>query len=294
MDGFLNIYKKKGPTSYDVIRAIKKHLKIKRVGHAGNLDPMGEGVLVVGIGKATRFLEFIMNETKEYRVKVKFGILTTTLDSEGEVIQEMPVPTLDREKLLSVLAQFQGEIEQVPPSFSAIKFEGKRLYEYAREGVFLVPKPRKVKIHKIDLLEIGDDYIVIDVECSSGTYMRSLARDIGQKLGSVAIVEDLTRLRVGDYRIENAVQIDDGKKLIESIIPIHDGLPMKTSVFLNPSGATMFMNGNKVPRRFISRLSQEARAFSLVKVFDNENNFLGVGFLTWEGLEPKKVYIPEE
>jgi tRNA pseudouridine55 synthase len=294
MDGFLNIYKKKGPTSYDVIRAIKKHLKINRVGHAGNLDPMGEGVLVVGIGKATRFLEFIMNETKEYRVKVKFGILTTTLDSEGEVIQEMPVPTLDREKLLSVLAKFQGEIEQVPPSFSAIKFEGKRLYEYAREGVFLVPKPRKVKIHKIDLLEIGDDYIVIDVECSSGTYMRSLARDIGQKLGSVAIVEDLTRLRVGDYRIENAVQIDDGKKLIESIIPIHEGLPMKTSVFLNPSGATMFMNGNKVPRRFISRLSQEARAFSLVKVFDNENNFLGVGFLTWEGLEPKKVYIPEE
>jgi tRNA pseudouridine55 synthase len=294
MDGFLNIYKKKGPTSYDVIRAIKKHLKINRVGHAGNLDPMGEGVLVVGIGKATRFLEFIMNETKEYRVKVKFGILTTTLDSEGEVIQEMPVPTLDREKLLSVLAQFQGEIEQVPPSFSAIKFEGKRLYEYAREGVFLVPKPRKVKIHKIDLLEIGDDYIVIDVECSSGTYMRSLARDIGQKLGTVAIVEDLTRLRVGDYRIENAVQIDDGKKLIESIIPIHEGLPMKTSVFLNPSGATMFMNGNKVPRRFISRLSQEARAFSLVKVFDNENNFLGVGFLTWEGLEPKKVYIPEE
>jgi tRNA pseudouridine55 synthase len=294
MDGFLNIYKKKGPTSYDVIRAIKKHLKIKRVGHAGNLDPMGEGVLVVGIGKATRFLEFIMNETKEYRVKVKFGILTTTLDSEGEVIQEMPVPTLDREKLLSVLAQFQGEIEQVPPSFSAIKFEGKRLYEYAREGVFLVPKPRKVKIHKIDLLEIGDDYIVIDVECSSGTYMRSLARDIGQKLGSVAIVEDLTRLRVGDYRIENAVQIDDGEKLIESIIPIHEGLPMKTSVFLNPSGSTMFMNGNKVPRRFISRLSQEARAFSLVKVFDNENNFLGVGFLTWEGLEPKKVYIPEE
>jgi len=294
MDGFLNIYKKKGPTSYDVIRAIKKHLKIKRVGHAGNLDPMGEGVLVVGIGKATRFLEFIMNETKEYRVKVKFGILTTTLDSEGEVIQEMPVPTLDREKLLSVLAQFQGEIEQVPPSFSAIKFEGKRLYEYAREGVFLVPKPRKVKIHKIDLLEIGDDYIVIDVECSSGTYMRSLARDIGQKLGSVAIVEDLTRLRVGDYRIENAVQIDDGEKLIESIIPIHEGLPMKTSVFLNPSGSTMFMNGNKVPRRFISRLSQEARAFSLVKVFDNENNFMGVGFLTWEGLEPKKVYIPEE
>jgi len=294
MDGFLNIYKKKGPTSYDVIRAIKKHLKIKRIGHAGNLDPMGEGVLVVGIGKATRFLEFIMNETKEYRVKVKFGILTTTLDSEGEVIQEMPVPTLDREKLLSVLAQFQGEIEQVPPSFSAIKFEGKRLYEYAREGVFLVPKPRKVKIHKIDLLEIGDDYIVIDVECSSGTYMRSLARDIGQKLGSVAIVEDLTRLRVGDYRIENAVPIDDGKNLIESIIPIHEGLPMKTSVFLNPSGATMFMNGNKVPRRFISRLSQEARAFSLVKVFDNENNFLGVGFLTWEGLEPKKVYIPEE
>ncbi|MDI6850689.1 MAG: tRNA pseudouridine(55) synthase TruB [bacterium] len=294
MDGFLNIYKEKGPTSYDVIRVLKKILKIKRIGHAGNLDPMGEGVLVVGVGKATRFLEFIMNETKEYRVKVKFGILTTTLDSEGEVIQEMPVPVLGEENVREVLAQFQGEIEQIPPSFSAIKFEGKRLYEYAREGVFLVPKPRRVKINKIELLEVGEDYIIIDVECSSGTYMRSLARDIAQKLGTVGIVKDLVRLRVGDYRIENAVKLDDAAKVIDSIISIHEGLPMKTAIYLNSTGASMFMNGNRVPRRFISKLSSDTRAFSLVKVFDQEGNFLGIGFLTWEGVEPKKVYVPEE
>uniref|UniRef100_A0A7V3ZZH7 tRNA pseudouridine synthase B n=1 Tax=candidate division WOR-3 bacterium TaxID=2052148 RepID=A0A7V3ZZH7_UNCW3 len=294
MDGFLNIYKEKGPTSYDVIRALKKILKIKRIGHAGNLDPLGEGVLVVGVGKATRFLEFIMNETKEYRVKVKFGILTTTLDSEGEVIQEMPVPILEEGNIREVLTQFQGEIEQIPPSFSAIKFEGKRLYEYAREGIFLVPKPRRVKINRIDLLDVGKDYIIIDVECSSGTYMRSLARDIAQKLGTVGIVQDLIRLRVGDYRIEKAVRVDEATKVIESIIPIHEGLPMKTAVYLNSAGASMFMNGNRVPRRFISKLSSETRAFSLVKVFDHESNFLGVGFLTWEGVEPKKVYVPEE
>jgi len=135
MDGFLNIYKEKGPTSYDVIRKLKKILGIKRIGHAGNLDTLGEGVLVIGVGKATRFLEFIMEESKEYRVKIRFGVLTDILDREGTVVEEKPVPSFSEEEILKVLKQFQGEIEQVPPSFSARKYEGKRFYEYAREGV---------------------------------------------------------------------------------------------------------------------------------------------------------------
>lgn len=296
MDGFLNVFKEKGCTSYDVIRKLKKILKISRIGHAGNLDPMAEGVLVVGIGKATRFIEYIMNETKEYRVKVKFGVLTTTLDVDGEIIEEMAPPKLDRERVQQVLEKFLGEIEQVPPSVSALKFEGKRLYEYAREGVYLVPKPRKVKISKIDLLEVSSDYIVIDVECSSGTYMRALARDIGKELENIAIVSELTRLRVNDFRIEDSKVLDSmgSEEVISSLIPISKALPFKSSVILNSKGAFMFNNGNVVRRGMFVKTSQDARVFTFVKVFDQENNFLGVGFLTWEGLEPKKVYVPGE
>lgn len=292
MDGFLNIYKEKGPTSYDVIRKLKKILGIKRIGHAGNLDPLGEGVLVIGVGKATRFLEFIMEESKEYRVKIRFGVLTDTLDREGKVVEEKPVPSFSEEEILKVLKQFQGEIEQVPPSFSALKYEGKRFYEYAREGVYLVPKARKVKINRIELEDKGEDFIQIAVECSSGTYMRALARDIAQKLRTVGIVEELIRLRVGDFSIEKAVRLTDDRKIIESLIPVADGLPMKSSVTMSPNGAVFFLNGNKVPRRLIMKTTPETRTFTLVKVLDPANNFLGVGFLTWEGVEPKKVYIP--
>lgn len=294
MDGFLNIYKEKGPTSYDVIRKLKKILGIKRIGHAGNLDPLGEGVLVIGVGKATRFLEFIMEESKEYRVKIRFGVLTDTLDREGKVVEEKPVPSFSEEEILKVLKQFQGEIEQVPPSFSALKYEGKRFYEYAREGVYLVPKARKVKINRIELEDKGEDFIQIAVECSSGTYMRALARDIAQKLRTVGIVEELIRLRVGDFSIEKAVRLTDDRKIIESLIPVADGLPMKSSVTMSPNGTVFFLNGNKVPRRLIMKTTPETRTFTLVKVLDSANNFLGVGFLTWEGVEPRKVYIPAE
>ncbi len=294
MDGFLNIYKEKGPTSYDVIRKLKKILGIKRIGHAGNLDPLGEGVLVIGVGKATRFLEFIMEESKEYRVKIRFGVLTDTLDREGKVVEEKPVPSFSEEEILKVLKQFQGEIEQVPPSFSALKYEGKRFYEYAREGVYLVPKARKVKINRIELEDKGEDFIQIAVECSSGTYMRALARDIAQNLRTVGIVEELIRLRVGDFSIEKAVRLTDDRKIIESLIPVADGLPMKSSVTMSPNGTVFFLNGNKVPRRLIMKTTPETRTFTLVKVLDSANNFLGVGFLTWEGVEPRKVYIPAE
>ncbi len=292
MDGFLNIYKEKGQTSYDVIRILKKLLGIRQIGHAGNLDPLGEGVLVIGIGKATRFLEFLIESKKEYRVKIKFGILTDTLDKDGKVIAERPVPTLDKAGILEVLNAFTGEVEQVPPSFSAIKYNGKRLYKYAREGIYLVPKPRKVKISRIDLETIGQDYIEIVVECSAGTYMRALARDIGEKLGTYGFVEELVRLKVGNFTVENAVKIDTKKRIIDSIIPIPCGLPLKSSVMISSNGATYFLNGNKVPRKLIVRTSPDTRTFTLVKVMDQENNFLGVGFLTWEGLEPKKVLVP--
>ncbi len=294
MDGFLNIYKEKGPSSYDVIRKLKKIFKTTRIGHAGNLDPLGEGVLVVGLGKGTRFLEYIMDENKEYLVRVKFGILTDTLDKEGRILDEKPVPKLEKDTILGILKKFEGEIEQVPPSFSAIKIDGKRLYEYAREGVYIVPKPRKVKIYKIELKDVFEDGMVIRVECSSGTYMRALARDIGEAVGTYGMVEELTRIRVNGFHINNAIRLSDEDLIKKSVISIQDGLPFKSEVIISSGGISYFMNGNRVPRRFIMKTTPDVRAFNFVKVFDAEKNFLGVGFLTWEGVEPKKVYIPSE
>ncbi|MGB9824687.1 MAG: tRNA pseudouridine(55) synthase TruB [Candidatus Hydrothermia bacterium] len=294
MDGFLNIYKEKGSTSYDVIRKLKKILKISRIGHAGNLDPMGEGVLVVGVGKATRFLEYIMEESKEYLVKVKLGVLTDTLDKEGKIIDEKPIPEIDQAQVIQVLNKFQGEIEQVPPSYSAIKLDGKRLYEYAREGIYIVPKPRRVKIYKIELINLESDGFRIKVECSSGTYMRALARDIGEALNTYGIVDELVRLRVNGFRLEDAIRLENDEHIKKSLIPIHEGLPFKPVVTISASGLSYFLNGNRVPRRFILKMSSDVRAFNLVKVFDAEQNFLGVGLFTWEGVEPKKVYVPSE
>lgn len=294
MDGFLNIYKEKGPSSYDVIRKLKKIFKTSRIGHAGNLDPLGEGVLVVGLGKGTRFLEYIMAENKEYLVKVKFGILTDTLDKEGKVLDEKPVPKLEKGYILDTLKKFEGEIEQVPPSYSAIKVDGKRLYEYAREGVYIVPKPRKVKIYRIELEDLFESGIIIRVECSSGTYMRALARDIGEAVNTYGMVEELVRIRVNGFHIDNAVRLDDEDLVRKSVMSIQDGLPFKSEVIISSAGVSYFMNGNKVPKRFMTKTTSDVRAFNFVKVFDAEKNFLGVGFLTWEGVEPKKVYIPSE
>jgi tRNA pseudouridine55 synthase len=294
MDGFLNIYKEKGPTSYDVIRKLKKILKISRIGHAGNLDPMGEGVLVVGVGKATRFLEYIMEESKEYLVKIKLGVLTDTLDMEGKILDEKPIPEINRYQVIEVLTKFQGEIEQVPPSYSAIKLDGKRLYEYAREGVYIVPKPRKVKIFKIELIDLEKDWLRIKVECSSGTYMRALARDIGDSLNTYGIVEELIRLKVNGFLLEDAVKLVSEEMIKKSLIPVYEGLPFKSVVTISASGLSYFLNGNRVPRKFILKTSPDVRAFNFVKVFDAEQNFLGVGFFTWEGVEPKKVYVPSE
>lgn len=255
---------------------------------------MGEGVLVVGVGKATRFLEYIMEESKEYLVKVKLGVLTDTLDKEGKIIDEKPIPEIDQAQVIQVLNKFQGEIEQVPPSYSAIKLDGKRLYEYAREGIYIVPKPRRVKIYKIELINLESDGFRIKVECSSGTYMRALARDIGEALNTYGIVDELVRLRVNGFRLEDAIRLENDEHIKKSLIPIHEGLPFKPVVTISASGLSYFLNGNRVPRRFILKMSSDVRAFNLVKVFDAEQNFLGVGLFTWEGVEPKKVYVPSE
>jgi len=287
LSGFLNIHKPRGLTSYDVVRHAKKALKTKKIGHAGNLDPEATGVLVLGVGTATRFLSLIMDLPKEYIAEIQLGVLTDTLDAAGQVLDRKPVPPLTREQVEAVLQQFKGEIDQIPPSFSAIKIEGKRLYELAREGILITPKPKRVTIYAIDLLDLDQDRLKIRVYASKGTYVRSLARDLGAKLGTYGIVHSLVRTRVGHFRLEDSTDLD--QNLAEHLIPTDRGLSHLPQVYLRDVAVRHFLSGSRVSTGGIVRKSGYIRSFQLVRVYDEEGRFLGVGVLKWEGLYPKRL-----
>ena len=293
MHGFINIDKPRGITSFGVIEKLRDILGIKKVGHAGTLDPDATGVLVVGVGKGTRFLEFLMDLEKEYLATIKLGILTDTLDMSGKVMARKDVPELTEDKLKKVLKGFLGEIMQTPPAYSAIRVEGKRLYELAREGILVNPKPRKVKIYKLELIGLANDEFVIRVVCSRGTYVRSLARDIGEKLGTYGVVKEMRRTRIGHFRIENAIPLDaEPEKIKSAIIPIDKGLSHLKEVVLKEKAAFYFQNGTQVGSAGILRKSRDARSFEHVRVYRPDGRFLGIGYLRWDSISPVKVLPP--
>lgn len=213
--GLLNVYKPIGMTSHDVVATLRRITKIKQIGHTGTLDPFAEGVLPICIGKATRLIEYFADE-KEYLATVQFGASTTTYDIEGEktYISDKKISTNDID-----LTPFLGEIEQLPPIYSAIKVKGKKLYEYAREGKEVEIKPRKVVIDKIELKNFDEQsqQAQILIKCSKGTYIRSIAHDLGQNLGVGAHLIKLVRTQVGNFRVENSVKLD-GINVTENLI----------------------------------------------------------------------------
>ncbi|MCM8818083.1 MAG: tRNA pseudouridine(55) synthase TruB [Candidatus Omnitrophica bacterium] len=213
MDGILNIYKPKGITSYDVIRIIKEEFKInKKIGHGGTLDPIGEGVLIICFGNMTKITSKLLNCDKEYIAEILLGVKTDTDDIEGNVIEKKEVGNLNEEEIMKVIKSFEGEIEQIPPVVSAIKYKGKPLYKYYRKGIIIQPCARKVKIKKIEVLKISLPYIEFKILCSKGTYIRALCRDIGEKLGTVGTQNKLIRTKVGPFKIEDSVKIENLKK----------------------------------------------------------------------------------
>lgn len=210
---FLNINKPKGMTSFDVIFKLRKLLKIKKIGHSGTLDPMAEGVMQVAVGNASRLLEYLDSD-KEYIARIKFGYNSTTLDSEGEITKTSN-PDFDKSELENTIKEFEGEITQIPPKFSAIKINGQKLCDIARknpEKEIEIPE-RKVQIHKIELLNFSktnnDISAEIRVSCSKGTYIRTLAQDIAKKLNTDAYLTKLTRIRAGNFKIEDSINIED-------------------------------------------------------------------------------------
>ena len=208
--GFINVFKPQGITSHDVVSRLRKVLKIKQIGHTGTLDPLAQGVLPVAIGRATRLIEYL-DEGKAYIASLQFGKVSDTYDTEGNVT-DFSDKKVSQEKITNVLTKFQGEIEQIPPAYSAVHYNGKRLYELAREGIVPddIPK-RKVFIEKIELVEFDEQNqsAKIEVECSKGTYIRSIVHDLGQELGCGAVMTGLLRTMSGKFNIDNAIKLED-------------------------------------------------------------------------------------
>ena len=211
MFGFLNIYKPKGMTSHDVVSVLRKITKIKQIGHTGTLDPFAEGVLPICIGKATRLIEYLADE-KAYIGIVQFGSATTTYDIEGEIIKTSS-KEISKDDIENALLNFQGEIKQLPPIYSAIKVDGKKLYEYARKGEEVEIKPRKICINEIKLLNFDKNLnqAEIYIDCSKGTYIRSIANDLGENLGVFGHLIKLVRVKAGDFNVENSIKLEELK-----------------------------------------------------------------------------------
>jgi tRNA pseudouridine55 synthase len=207
VDGILNIDKPQGITSYRVVSLVKRLSGERRVGHAGTLDPMATGVLPVCLGQATRVVEFLADASKSYRAEIELGLTTDTYDASGRVIQQMEPSRIQREQVEAALASFRGVIRQTPPMYSAVRHRGRKLYELARAGITVERKSRPATIYSLEMLDFQPPVITIEAECSKGTYIRSLAHDLGQILGCGAILKSLVRLSHGPFDIKDALSV---------------------------------------------------------------------------------------
>lgn len=275
MDGVLNINKPEGISSFDAVRYIKKISKNKKVGHAGTLDPAAAGVLPICIGKATKIIDNIMNDKKAYTVELKLGVITDTYDREGKILSEKEI-NCDTDKIVETILSFKGESYQVPPMYSALKVNGKKLYELARKGIEIEREQRKIVIHNIDILEIKLPIIKFNVACSKGTYMRSLCYDIGELLGCGGMMNSLVRISSSSFHLHNSINLYDLNEdnIGNIILPIEKVLEIYDKITVNEKFTKLLCNGVKIYDRTLTSLVEENKLF---RVYDNSNRLLGLG-----------------
>jgi tRNA pseudouridine55 synthase len=207
VDGLLNIDKSRDLTSHDIVASVRRLTRVARVGHAGTLDPQATGILLIGLGHGTKLTQFLHEHPKTYRATLKLGVRTDSGDAAGKVIEVRPVRGVGREQVETVLASFQGTIEQIPPMYSALKHQGQRLYTLARQGIEITRQPRRVQMRRLTLIDLSADEVSVEVECSSGTYIRVLADDIGARLGCGAHLAALVRTVIGPYTLAQALTL---------------------------------------------------------------------------------------
>lgn len=291
MDGVINIYKNKGMSSFDVVRKVKKVTKMKKVGHTGTLDPDATGVLPVCIGKATKIIDYIMNDDKSYFVEFKLGMITTTYDLEGEVLEEKDISHLKEEEIINSISKFKGEYMQVPPMYSALKKDGVRLYELARKGIEIEREGRKVNIKDIRNVKINLPYISMDVDCSKGTYIRSLCYDIGMDLNVGATVTILSRTATSCFNEKDSINIDDlcEENISDNLISIDKALEAYPKITVNNKFSKLLINGVKVADRRLN--NNNILMDTLYKVFTEEDMLIGLGKRTENGFKIEKLLL---
>ena len=251
--GYLNINKDQGWTSTDVVRKLKGITRSKKIGHGGTLDPIATGVLPICIGSATRFAETVLLGSKSYRINMVLGSSTDTYDATGEITAEVQSFDVTQRQIIEVLEGFKGEFLQTPPMYSALHHKGKRLYELARAGIEVERPPRSVKVLSLKLVKFEGSELVLDVECSHGFYARTLANDIGEKLGTHGHMTGLTRTHAGPFKIEDTVSIEDVIEIADSgdwrdlLMPIDTTLQHYGSVNLDTSLVEMVRHGRSLP-----------------------------------------------
>ena len=281
INGIVNIYKEKGYTSHDVVAVLRKVVGQKKIGHTGTLDPDATGVLPVCLGRATKVCELLTDHDKTYEALLLLGKTTDTQDISGEVLEEKDPGNLAEEKVRSCIESFIGEYDQIPPMYSALKVNGKKLYELAREGKTVERKSRKVQIHGIRILEMNLPHVRMEVDCSKGTYIRTLCHDIGEKLQVGGCMEELERTKVGRFLKEDAVTLDEVRQKMERgegaelFTPLDQIFVELPAVTVTDAKAWMSYNGNVLPERFL--LEKEERTDGQeVRVYDSRKNFIGL------------------
>lgn len=304
MEGILAVWKPEGWTSHDVVAKARRLLKMKRIGHTGTLDPMVTGVLPLCLGRSTRVVEYIQERPKAYEAVLRLGIATDTEDLTGTVIDKQPVGTLTREQIEQVLNRFVGEIEQVPPMFSAVKVDGKRLYELAREGKTVERKSRKVTIHRIELLEANleseEPEFTFSVVCSKGTYIRTLCVDIGKALGLPAAMAKLTRTMSGGITAEGCLTLEQIEKHMEAgdleqhLIPADEAISHMPRAIVKPEKVEQAKRGQKIRLWAVTPDQGIMAGDELVRLYEpgEKGSFVGIYQVDSEAsqLKPVKVF----
>lgn len=293
---FLVVDKPKGLTSHDVVKFLRHITKIKRIGHTGTLDPAASGVLVVAIGPSTKLIQFLPEEDKEYQVMIRFGIATDTYDSEGKVTISREVPSFSQDEIRRICQDFEGETEQYPPSFSAIKIDGKKSYDLARAGKKVVLKSRNIKIFQFQVEDYHEPVLNAKVVCSRGTYVRALAHDLGMKLGCGAHLAGLRRLRSGWFSLDKAVAFKEIPILYQEncfkdrILRPDEPLFSMMAVYLNQGELVRFSHGGSIP---LAKLGASWQSFvsENTRVYDSNGQFCGIGYIDSAVTEMKPICI---
>lgn len=296
VNGIINVYKEKGYTSFDVVAKMRGIFGQKKIGHTGTLDPDAQGVLPVCLGKATKVCDLLTDKDKVYKATMLLGIQTDTLDISGKVCNKAMV-NVTEQQVRDVISTFVGTIEQVPPMYSALKVNGKKLYELAREGKTIERKARKVSIYDITIDEICLPEVVMTVSCSKGTYIRSLCDDIGTKLGCYGCMKELLRTKVACFDIGDAYKISEIEKLKESIVlpvdMLFENIPAVNTVLM----AQKFIeNGNRIPAEMINADGNKQRKYDdegRYRIYNPEDSFVGIYTYKAEtdDFKPVKIFM---